>query len=138
MLMSSRFRAFLVCTTYLILFDLFAPWSLLYYIYYKECFLCRCKKGYGTIEDITRNPWSKVGEVGNGERKGKRGDRRFTCLVLVWFFWSTIYKFFVTFFSMNYVIFIFSMSRFWEWWLILLFLWAIVSPYRSYQLSTIT
>ena len=43
------------------------------YTYTRNVFLGRCKKGYGTIEDITRNPWSKVGEVGNGERKGKKG-----------------------------------------------------------------
>jgi hypothetical protein len=35
------------------------------------------KRVYGTLEDLTRNPLSKVGEVGNGERKGKRGDRGF-------------------------------------------------------------
>ena len=54
-----------------------------YYIMYttRNVFLSRCKKGYGTIEDITRNPLSKVDEVGNRERKGRGGDRDrgFTC-----------------------------------------------------------
>ena len=58
---------------------------------------------YGTIEDITRNPLSKVGEVGNGERKGKRGDRGFYMFspgIIIIFKGIHFYIF-----SLNYIIF---------------------------------
>ena len=66
------------------------------------------KRVYGTIEDLTRNPLSKVGEVESGERKGKRGDRGFYMFspgIII------IYKgihFYI--FSLNYIIFTFSIS----------------------------